>query len=140
MELVLLALLGAGLVSAVAFIIIGVLPALARVEDGLDWLLQTSDEKLQEVDTKLAADDTIYKDFLHAALEQIAPHVDSASDPAILVLTKALHHPKAAKLIAAVWGATPAEITPAEVAQNLGPIVNKLIALTDDIPGNVSLS
>lgn len=137
MEILLLASLGTGLVLVIGFIILAVRPALGRLEELLGWVLEASDEKLQAVDTQIAKDDTIYKDFLHAALQQISPHVNSADDPAILALTKALRHPKAAKLIATIWGATPAEITPAEVAKELAPLVDKLVALTDDIPGNV---
>lgn len=136
----LLAGIGAALLALILLITRGLKPLLDFIADALTDLLSKSDAELARIDTQIASDDSILVDFLHAALEQIAPHVNSADDPAVLVLAKALQRPEFVKVAALLWQATPEDITPAAVAKVLAPIADKLVALTDDIPGNVSLS
>lgn len=136
----LLAGVGAGLVVLILLITQGLKPLLDFIADALADLLGRTEAELTSIDTKIATDDSILLDFLNAALVQIAPHVNSADDPAVIVLAKALQRPEFVKVAALLWQATPEEITPAAVAKVLAPIADKLVALTDDIPGNVTLS
>lgn len=136
----LLAGVGAAIIAAILLITQGIKPLLEFIADAVTDLLGRSEAELNRLDTQIAADDSILLDFLNAALVQIAPHVNSADDPAVVLLAKALQRPEFLKVAALLWKATPEEITPAAVAKVLAPIADKLVALTDDIPGNVTLS